>query len=210
MLEVIWEATGVSGYIIDAATVAPCMIDASNNTIIYSDITQKQVSLSLRDFLTWKKVMILCAGVFLGLALIFVAILFDQKVRSREEIDALGQLPCMGVIRKKREDDKKVVYELAKTVCQSHQISNLLMATVGKNPDIEKLAQDFQTATGTLLQVQAGESVLSSSETIERCKTNDGLILVIRANKDTMVSVRRTIDMLEMMDVKTLGYILIE
>jgi hypothetical protein len=84
------------------------------------------------------------------------------------------------------------------------------MATVGKNPDIEKLAQDFQTATGTLLQVQAGESVLSSSETIERCKTNDGLILVIRANKDTMVSVRRTIDMLEMMDVKTLGYILIE
>ncbi len=210
MLAVIQESTGVSGYIIDHATVAPCMIDASGNTIIYDNVSQKQVSLSLRDFLTWKKMMILCAGVFLGLALIFVAILFDKKVRSREELEAFSQIPCMGVIGRKKEKDRKLFLSLVSAMCETSGVSKLMLVSVTKEPLLAGLADEMKAYAREGLQVEYCEHMTSSAEAADQCYQSDAVVLTIRKDVDNMDGVKRALSNLAMINAKVLGYIMTE
>lgn len=210
MLAVIQESTGISGYIVDHATVAPCMIDASGNTIIYEDVSQKQVSLSIRDFLTWKKMMILCAGVFLGLALIFVAILFDKKIRSREELEAFCQIPCMGVVGRKKEKDKDLFLSLTSAMCNEYKVSKLILVSVTKENLLPVLADEVKGYTGDSLQVEYCEGMSNSAEAANRCHQSDAVVLAIRKDIDNVDGVKRALSNLAMINAKVLGYIMTE
>lgn len=210
MLAVIQESTGIAGYIVDHATIAPCMIDASGNTIIYDNVSQKQVSLSLRDFLTWKKMMILCAGVFLGLALIFVAILFDKKIRSREELEAFCQIPCMGIVGRKKEKDKKLFLSLTGAMCKEHEVSKLMLVSVTKEALLSKLADELKVCAGETLQVECCEGMSDSAEAANRCYQSDAVVLTVHKDVDNVDGVKRALSNLAMINAKVLGYIMTE
>lgn len=210
MLEVIEEATGMSGYIVDDAIVEPCMVDASGNVRIYSDVSERQVSLSLRDFLTWKKLMILCAGVFLGFALIFVAILFDQKVRSREEMEAFCQLPCMGQIGRKKEKDRKLFVSLANTMCCDRQVAKVMLLSVTKEGMLSGLAGDLEVAADKAYEVMICENGAGTAAAMTQCRSCGAVVLTVRKNVDTVGSVKKALSNLEMIQAQVLGYILTE
>ena len=210
MLEVIKEATGMAGYIVDAATVAPCMTDASGNTIIYRDVSQKQITLSLRSFLTWKKMMILCAGVFLGLALIFVAILFDKKVRSREDLEVFGSLKCMGVLGKKEEEEQRFLILAA--LCSDHPVRELALVSVGswpKKASLSDLPRKLKEREEIPAVIQ-GEHAASAADIIEQCRDAGTAILMIQINRDEVTAVQKALANMEMAQVQVPGYILIE
>ena len=208
MLAVIEEATGISGYVVDQASVAPCMVDSTGNIRIYEDVSERQVSLSIRDFLTWKKLMILCAGVFLGLALIFVAILFDQKIRSREELEAFCQLPCMGVIGSKKEKDQKLIVSLIHAICADHQVNVLMLTSVSKETLLPRIAAEIKEKHA--YEVRISEHAAKEAKTMEQCRECDAAVLLIRKNVDSVVTVKRTLTNLEMIQANVVGYIMTE
>lgn len=43
--------------------------------------------------------MVVCAGFFVGAALIFAAVLFDDKIRDEEEVHAVSELPVLGTVK---------------------------------------------------------------------------------------------------------------
>ena len=209
MLLVIEEATGISGHIVDDAMVAPCMIDASGTIRIYEEASERQVSLSIRDFLTWKRLMVLCAGVFLGLALIFVAILFDQKIRCREELEAFCELPCLGVTGAKKEKDKKLILSLIDAMCEDKQIKKLMLVSVSKEKMLADLARSMKTEAETY-DVLTCEQAEKNAEAMNHCRMSDAVVLTVRKNVDSVVSVKRALANLEMIQADVLGYIMTE
>ena len=204
---VIEESTGIPAYIVDDATVAPCMVDASQNIRIYEHESERQVTLSIRDFLTWKKLMVLCAGVFLGLALIFVAILFDQKIRCREELEAFCEIPCLGVIGTKKEKDKKLVLALIHAMCQDVQAGSLMVTAVSKEAMLPVLAKEFEGASAS---VMTSQYAAKEADAMEQCRTCDAVVLTVRKNVDSVVTVKRALANLEMIQANVLGYIMTE
>ncbi len=209
MLVVIEEATGIPGHIVDAATVAPCMIDATGNIRIYEDVSQRQVSLSIRDFLTWKRLMVLCAGVFFGLALIFVVILFDQKIRCREELEAFCELPCLGVTGGRKQKDKKLIVSLVNAMCEDQQVKKMMLVSVSKEKLLADLAMTF-TEESKAYTVLTCEHAEKEAEAMKQCRQSDAVVLTVRKNVDSVVSVKRALANLEMIQANVLGYIMTE
>ncbi len=208
MLEVIEEATGVAGCLVGEVSILPCMVDASGAIRVYQDVSERQVSLSLGDFLTWKNLLVLCAGVFLGLALIFAAILFDDKIRSREELESVCQISCLGIVGTKKEKDKKLVVSLIRTMCEKQQVGKLMVTAVSAEPMLGILAEAVKGQDTR--DVITCEQAATSAETIELCRDCDAVVLTVRKNKDKATVVKRAIVNLETIEVPVIGYILTE
>ncbi len=209
MLVVIEEATGIPGHIVDDATVAPCMIDASGTIRIYEEVSERQVSLSIRDFLTWKRLMVLCAGVFFGLALIFVVILFDQKIRCREELEAFCELPCLGVTGGRKEKDRNLIVSLVSAMCEDQQVKKMMLVSVSKEKLLTDLAKSFREESEAYA-VLTCEQAEKEAETMNQCRQSDAVVLTVRKNVDSVVSVKRALANLEMIQANVLGYIMTE
>ena len=210
MLDVMEEATGVRGYIVDSAYVEPCMIDASGNTIIYSDISQKQVTLSLSNFVTWRNMMIICAGIFLGMALIFVAILFDKKIRSREEMEELCSFPCIGAMKKKNGMGKELCISLILAMCDEGKINQLTLVSASTENQLNGLAAQLSAESKGNLRVECGENAVDSVDTLNKCRGSQGVVFTVRKNKDDVNSIRRIQRNMEMLQAQVLGYVFID
>ncbi len=208
MLDVLETATGMSGYIVDHSYVRPCMVDASGSTIIYSDVSQKQVSLSLRDFLSWRNLMILCAGIFVGLALIFVAVLFDTRIRSVEEMNEICSLPCMGVISRKKPEEKKLFFTLSDTMCHDRGCAELTLAAVSSGKDIAGLASEMKES-GYETSVSVCDQLMTSAESLQKCRDCKAVVVAVCRDHDKVADIRRALSNLQLMQADVLGYIMI-
>ena len=80
------EHLGKDGQIVNETSIYTCIELSNGSVVTYPLGTQRSVSLSVSSFLGWKKLMIICAGIFCGVAGIFVLLIFDTKLRTKKEV----------------------------------------------------------------------------------------------------------------------------
>ena len=199
------EVMEVKAELLSEGLVKPCIwyADGSYRTLASAD--QRQVSLSLADFVTWKKLMIVSAGAFLGLAAIFVAILFDNKVRSSEELQAVLEIPCFGEVGGRKKNEQEKTWFMLQTQFLHHK-GTLALVTAGKDDKLAALGAEI--ADKLQCTVQTGDKAVTCVDAMKMCAQCDGVILAVRADKDTMPQIRTLAEQMKVAQIPLKGYIL--
>ena len=86
---------GLEGQIIDYPEAKAYMTNHKGAVITFDLDEPKTVSLSLGSLLSWNKLMVLLAGVFVWLGSVLILVLADKVFRTKEEIGAVINLPCI-------------------------------------------------------------------------------------------------------------------
>lgn len=208
MVESAEEVMGKHGGLMGDAAAVPCVVRTNGATVVFERLEEKTIRFSLGDFLSWKKMMLLFATVLLGAAVIFVVILFDRKIRAREEAEAAFSLPCIAVIKKKEKDSAALFAAITAALCHNQGIRKLMLTAPGKNDKLTDLKKMAEKAEG--IAVETSQEALTSAGTVEACAQADGVILVIRLNQDRLTQTGQAITNLELVSSHLLGYILID
>lgn len=202
------EVMGVKAELLSAGTVKPCLWYADGSFKTLSDPSQRVVTLSLSDFLTWKKMMILFTGLFLGVAAIFAAVLLDNKIRSQEELRAVTDAPFFGEWNKK----DKVARERVLFLIQNHFLNragnSVALISAEGNSQLTEAAEELSHGLNIPVHTAAQEAV--SVETMKMCAESDGVILAVRADRDRLNQIRVILDSLQVAGIPLLGYMLMK
>ena len=169
--------------------VKPCIWYTDGSFTTVGDVSQRVVTLSLRDFITWRKMMVVAAGFFLGIALIFIAVIFDEKIRSEEELSSLFPGVYFGCVSDKEELEN--LRTGLKAYIDAENIKQACFCPLRH----AKAAQNALFADG---KVAWSDSLVESS---------DGYIAVIVLNKDKLKDARRFVNMAEVMHRRIIGYV---
>ena len=208
-----YEVTGNEGSILNKAWVAPCLVKSSGAVVLLDDVSQRQASFSLKEFLSWKRLMVMGAAVFMGFAVIFIAIILDKKVRTREEMDATLDIACIGVIKKKKKDSWHLTTELLAQVCEKRQCKNLAFVSIKECDEGRILKQELEKklqSTGYMEDVVIAEGVVMNGSAFSVGKEAEGLVLLVSANRDQLDQVGYAVKSMELLEKKWIGYILFE
>lgn len=200
------EVMGKQGGLMGDAITVPCVLRSNGSTVVFERVEDKHIGFSVMDFVSWKKIMVLGATVLLGVAVIFVVILFDKKVRAREELDTVLDLPCIAELKKKKAESRTLFAAITEALCHNEQVQRLVLVAAEKNGELPALQEALKDVPG--VAVEGRESVLESAETVRVCAEADGVILVVRMNKDRLDRISQSVTNLELVSAKVLGYIL--
>lgn len=102
---------------------------------------------SIGSFFSMKKLLLVFVGGFLGLGIIFVFVLLDKKVRTREEMGMYFNIPFIGEVKKNDTDLKYDV--IATTVvgkCKTDGVNAIMLASPKENGKTELLAEAIKKA----------------------------------------------------------------
>lgn len=208
MVESAEEVMGKHGGLMGDAATVPCVVRTNGSTVVFESLEEKNIRFSLGDFVSWKKLMLLFATILLGAAVIFVAILFDRKIRAREEAEAAFSLPCIAVIRRKEKASLALFAAITAALCRNQGIHRLMLTAPDRNDRLEELRQTAEEAAG--ITVESSPEALTSAATVEACAKAEGVILVIRMNQDRLAQTGQAITNLELVSSHLLGYILMD
>lgn len=199
------DVMGVKAELLSEGVVKPCVwyADGSFRTLASPD--QRVVHLSLSDFVTWKKLMIVCAGAFLGVAAIFVAILFDNKVRSSEELQAVLEIPYFGEVGGRKAGEQEKTWFMLQTQFL-HHTGTLALITAGKDDKLSMLGA--QIGEKLECKVQTGDRAAMCVDAMKMCAQSAGVILAVRADRDTMPQIRTLAEQMKVAQIPLKGYIL--
>lgn len=202
------EVMGKQGGLMGDALTVPCVLRSNGTTMVFDTVEDKVISFSVMDFVSWKKIMVLGATVLLGGAVIFVVILFDKKVRAREELEEVLNLPCIAEIKKKKQESRALFVAITQALCHKCQIHELVVASPEKSDILPELQQMLTCVND--LTVTVKESTLESADTVQVCGKADGVILVVHLNHDRLDRVSQSVTNLKLVSADVLGYILID
>lgn len=202
------EVMGKRGGLMGDAVTSPCVVRSNGNTVVFDSAEAKTIQFSLRDFVSWKKIMLLFATILLGVAVIFVVILFDKKVRAREEMETAFSLPCIAVVKRKKADSMALFSTIVQALCHKNGIHKLMIAAAEKDEGLEHLKAGL--AVTEEYSVETAESALESAMAVQACAGADGVILVVRLNRDKLDRVGQAITNLDLVSAHLLGYVLID
>lgn len=193
------------GSILNEASVLPCVVRSTGAVTVYEDASQRSVSFSLRDFMTWRRLMVLCAMIFIGVAFVFVAIILDRKVRTREELEAVLTVPCIGVICKKKPESRELTLAVLSRLCRKEETETLAIISAGACGELEDLARE----AGKSVKVVTGQQLAKQAAAVPVCEAADRVVLVVCVNQDTIDEVCQAAKTLELLGTRFLGYLLI-
>lgn len=158
--------------------------------------------LSIGSFVSMKKLLLIFVGGFLGLGIIFVYVLMDKKIRTREEMSMYFNIPYLGEIKKKDSDLK---YDVIATgivgKCITDGTKSLMVASPKENDKVELLAKSIQKAA-----MQEGQKVellnaISGKDNIENklseLTKENTFIIVTAKNLDNDVNAIRAASKLD-------------
>ncbi len=204
LLEEAQEVAGKEGSILNETSVRPCLVKSNGSVIVYEDASQRQATLSLGDIITWRRAMIAAAAFFAGALIIFVLIIFDEKIRTKEEIEDMLTAPCLGVLRTK--NDQEVFRALTEGLCRKQNIGALTFITwKGTECLQEKLAK-----MGEAFSYEILEDICGNPEMMRKATAADHLVLAIRLNQDKKSALKQVLEDLELIGNDILGYLLLE
>lgn len=168
----------------------------------YSQPEEAEAGFSLSK----KSLLLICFGILLGCGIIFMIIVFDNKIYKREDLAQNVDMMYLGSY----DSDKESNTEMAMTVarrCELLDAKKMAVVTLAADPDSvkEHLADAFADAE---FSVHAGrklnEIVLKD---IEAC---DGIVLYLVCGKDSIKEFNELKRKLDLIDGKIFGYILDE
>ncbi len=200
------DVMGREGSVLNEASVLPCVVRSNGAVTVYEDASQRNASFSLRDFMTWRRLMVLCAMIFIGVAFIFVAILLDRKVRTREELEAVLHASCIGVIRKKKPESRALALAVLYRLCRREETETVAIVSAGACGELESLAGEV----GKTVKVVTGMNLAGQAAAVTACEEAGSVVLVVCANQDTIDEVCQAVRTLELFGTPFLGYLLIQ
>ena len=182
----------------------PCVVLQSGAILTFRDPSDRSVSLSMGDFLSWKKMMIIMACAFAGLGVIFVMILFDNKIRGKEEMEVICDKACIADLRKKGE--KATAPIKIDHVKQEGAEYPIVMATLTDAVGFEKAELILGNRMDGVVRAQA---ICRDAAGLLECSNQKKVILVVKQDKDTVGLLREAIKNLELVNAGLIGYILV-
>lgn len=200
------EVMGVKAELLSEGVVKPCIWYADGSFKTIANVDQRKVTLSLADFITWKKLMIVCAGAFMGVAAIFVAILFDNKVRSSEELQAVLDVPYFGELGSRKKDVQDKTWFMLQTHFLAGE-SKIMLTTAGKEDRLKALGVEM--AEKLQASVMTGDQAMTSVDTMRTCAECDSVILAVRVDRDNMNQIRVLVQQMQVAQIHLAGYVLI-
>ena len=183
-LEEAQAVSGKEGSVLNDTSVRPCVVKENGSVVVYEDPSQRQAGISLGDIITWRRLMIAAAAFFAGVLVIFVLIVFDERIRTKEEIEEWMSAPCLGILH----------------------ICHVAFVTWRGKRSLEE--------TLRLLSIQAEyevlENVSKTPEAMKRVVEEDCIILGIYLNQDKRSDVKQTLEELGILGSNILGYLLFD
>lgn len=201
------EHLGGRGQIVNQTEVYTCIERASGQVETYPLGTPRDAGLTLKSFLGWKKLMIVCAGVLCGAAVIFVLMIFDTKLRTKKEAASVCPYPFLGTVGKNAGEEGKAVYTMA---CRHRTLggTNLLYAAYSHS-DLFVQAAQIAEGTGDC----AVQAVIWEKERLEQLKDQTeygGAVLFICLNRDTVDQIEMVAQDIKNLQIPMIGYVVVE
>jgi capsular polysaccharide biosynthesis protein len=207
VLEQAAQVMGVEADIISSGVVNPCLWYTDGSFRTLSDESQRIVTLSASDFLSWKKIIIVCAGAFLGIAAIFVAILFDDKVRSSAELEKALELPYLGQWKGKNQGETAELMFALKGYLSAPDLGDnqkgVVLLSLKEQPDMAELRQACEEALQR--PVAAGRKNGEDLTILETARESAGVILVVSLNHDKLNEIKTLKNQLQVAQIPVLG-----
>lgn len=211
---------------IDEANVYYCKKEMKNGieTIVEHRISnEKEIDkrillnnkskLTLSNFITIKKIVMVILSALIGLGIIFIIIVNDKKIRNRDEFERYFKVPFLGELKKK---NNKGMYDvLATTIiekCKREKIKSILITTPSDNIEnddkvIKKLAT-LCDENKTDINVIASTGILTNTNAIKLLNNIEGIIIVIHANYDELDKIDYAINQIYTLNENLIGYII--
>lgn len=204
--EAVRESTSVAMRPIDLPVKAnPCVVLQNGGILTFEKAEDRGVSLSLRDFLSWRKMMTMMAFVFIGLGIVFVLILFDNKIRGVEELQVICDKACIANLRKKGENVTAVI-KMKQLLCDGGE-DKIVLATLCDESAFHKVQQVLgEELAGRLLHA---DSICENAQGLEACVNQKKVVLAVRQDKDTVGTIREAMKNIELVKGTLAGYILV-
>lgn len=198
---------GGRGQIVNRTEVFTCIERASGRVETFPLGSPRNVSLSLKSFLGWKKLMIVCAGVLCGAAVIFVLLIFDTKLRSKKEAAGICPYPCLGTLGKNAGEEGKAVYAMARRRLP-REGGRILYAAYSSS---DLFSQAVLAANGQEDGVvRAAVWEKERLEIIRDGAQYDSAVLFVRLNKDTADQIETVMQDMKNLQIPLVGYVVAE
>ena len=189
-------------------TVSPCLWYPDGTFTIVDTPQQRVVTLSASDFLSWRKLVVVCAGFFVGAACIFAAILFDDKIRDEEEVRAVcGDLPVLGPVRLAGGKADELPEAVVREYLTKESIEKGVLLFAGGAKAAAETETRLEKWTGG--RVRGAQDLYGPDFSPDKLKEYDGTFLAMRMNKNTMKELRKAQEMLKLLHVRVLALLLI-
>lgn len=160
----------------------------------------KTVSLSLRTFITWNKLMLLCAGGFLWIAIIMVFVFMDKVLRTQREVDIATGMDCISIIDKRAEH----AVDLLAVLLSGR--THVVLASAASNEKLDALAAELSGKA----PVAAAQGITQNADALEACRQAEHVILTVTLNRDRVPEVEQAVRNLKTAGANVLGYVLIK
>jgi len=197
------EHLGKTGQIVNHTELFTALERSSGEVEIYLLGTPRNVKLGIGSFLGWKKLMVICAGVFCGAALIFVLLIFDTKLRSKKEVANICDYPCLGSIRKSSQQDTEAVAAVLRRVMPEEAA---LYVSCSSNDTVRKVAEKSENRC----HVKAEGWEKDRLEVLKEKEAYGGAVVFVRLNYDTVDQLECVLEDLENLKIKISGYVVTE
>lgn len=142
--------------------------------------------LSIGSFVSMKKLLLIFVGGFLGLGVIFVFVLMDKKIRTREEMGMYFNIPFLGEIKKKDSDGK---YDVIATAivgkCKTDATKAIMVASPKENDKVQLLTKAIEKAAiheGQKVEVLDAKAGNDSIEEKLNVLPKDNTFTIVTAN----------------------------
>ncbi len=209
LLEWAEEHMGSEGQIVNHTQVYPCLVQASGAVTVYPPGASRAVGLTFGSFLGWKKLMVMCAGFLCGAAFLFVLLIFDTKLRTRQEAAQVCEYPCLGEVKRRVKDPGKEWAAINAVIgCHLPSSGGILYVTFSNEKAVN------QAAAGVLPEnrERVRACVWSRDRLEVLCKETPaaGAVLLICLNQDRVNQVETLAEDMENRKIPILGYVVTE
>ncbi len=211
LLEEAREIMGLRGELIDEPVMTTYMTRANGSVEIFELDEPRTVTLSLSSFLSWNKIMIIGAGVFLWCAFVAVKVFYDCTLRSREEMDQISPVPCFCEIQKGDRESARLLAALLDAVGEQTQKRQILLIAPGAGKGLTAAFDAIQEAlkerkSGVGLEMAAQAAV--SADSLDQARDAQLVYLFASVDEDDANETDRAFANLSTVGAELEGYII--
>lgn len=203
------QVMGLKGQVIDYPSLKTYVKFHDGSYTTFEIGKPKTVGLSLGTFITWNKLMILCAGVFLWVAIIMVFVFMDKILRTKRETDIATGMECICTIDKKSVNALDLLAVMLDFTGKNSGKNHFVLVSAEKSDKISDMAEKL-TANVQGASVLAVTDVITDAKSLETCGNADYVVLTVTLNQDKVPQVEQAVRNLKTVGANVLGYVLIK
>ncbi len=204
------DIMGLKGRVIDEPVMTTYLTRASGSVEIFELDEPRKVSISLRSFLSWKKIMIMGAGFFLWCAFVMVKVFYDTTLRSREEIDQVSVVPFFCEVKNGKQDSYELLAALLDGVKERTGDGRILLAAPKSSKALTAVFEGTEKALADRhsdVELSMAEGLVVSAEALDQAKAAGAVFLFVTVDQDSAEDTHQAFANLSVVGAGMYGYI---